>query len=50
MFLSGPLSMSVPAMSVFNGVCGNNHLIAALPPFEKCVYVCVTWCYVFTVK
>lgn len=22
---------------MFNGVCGNNHLIVALPPFEKCL-------------
>lgn len=31
--------MSVTAMSVFNGVCGNNHLM--LPPIEKSVCVCV---------
>lgn len=41
MFLSRPLSMSVPEVSVFNGVYGNNHLIVAQPPFDKCVCVCV---------
>lgn len=34
-FYPGPLSMSAAAMSVFNGVCGNNYLIVALPPFEE---------------
>lgn len=43
-FFSVLLSMSVPAMSVFNGVWGNNRLIVELPPFEKCVCVCVFVC------
>ncbi len=38
------LCLSVAAMSVFNGVCGNNHLIVRLPPFEKCVCMCVCLC------